>query len=109
MAPKLPHSPLLSPAAGKVRRLWERVFLSRDAMLAEYPESRDYRFLYRYHARRIAYVLRKWTPALRMMLGREWGRSLSKNTSLDDWLKAGGTQTIDHRQWTLDRRRENED
>ena len=77
------------PLAHKAKLLWERVFLSRDAMLAEYPASRDSRYLYVYHARRIWDIIRKWGPALRRMPSHEWERSLSGNATLANWLESG--------------------
>jgi hypothetical protein len=77
------------PFAHKVKRLWKRVFLSREAMAAEYPASRHSRHLYGYHARRLWYVIRKWGPALGMMPTHKWERSLSENARLADWLKSG--------------------
>jgi hypothetical protein len=71
----------------KVKRLWERTFLSREAMFAEYPASRNSKHPRVYHARRIWDIVRKWGPALRRMPSHEWERSLTDNALLSDWLE----------------------
>jgi len=78
-----------APLTQKVKRLWKRVFLSREAMASEYPASRNSRHLYGYHARRLWFVIRKWGPALGMMPGHKWEQNLSGSTLLADWLRSG--------------------
>jgi hypothetical protein len=78
--------------------LWERVFLSRDALLTEYPAARVSRFPWLFHARRLWDITRKWAPALAKMPGRKWEQDLQGSAELDKWLKGSGKQTVDSRQ-----------
>jgi len=80
---KGPESP-----ARKLGRVWERTFLSRDAMFAEYPAARESGHRYIFHARRVWDILRKWGPALGRIPGHEWKRNLADNSVLSDWLKS---------------------